>query len=281
MTTAHRPTFDPAKGKSSQSSGTILHSRLLPAHTKLKYRQRGQGGLADKSDILKDEELDEREILRARLMSKESEISDKRGSKLGRSRTYKDLEGSDNDDNDNDNDDDTAGQGFKRQKLLQVNPEDADSSDDDGDGGGAFDDNRVAQNRARRRSNDEESGVESESDQESVESQSEDEDEDEDEDDAEELQRELRKIEQERAERLEREKATIRDQELSQSNPLLQSDSSALTLNQKSRWFDDAIFQNQAKGLPVRPEDEGIGRGFINDALRSDFHRKFMSKYIR
>lgn len=39
MTTAHRPTFDPAKGKANnQAGGTILHTRALPAHTQLKYR---------------------------------------------------------------------------------------------------------------------------------------------------------------------------------------------------------------------------------------------------
>lgn len=47
MTTAHRPTFDPARGKSAPASHTF-HTRSLPAFTHLKYRQRGQdGGDAD------------------------------------------------------------------------------------------------------------------------------------------------------------------------------------------------------------------------------------------
>lgn len=46
MTTAHRPTFDPAKGKEAQR-GPAYHQRLLPAHTQLKVRQPGQGGAAD------------------------------------------------------------------------------------------------------------------------------------------------------------------------------------------------------------------------------------------
>ena len=46
MTTAHRPTFDPAKGKEAQR-GPAYHQRLLPAHTQLKVRQAGQGGDAD------------------------------------------------------------------------------------------------------------------------------------------------------------------------------------------------------------------------------------------
>jgi len=46
MTTAHRPTFDPARGKEAQR-GPAYHQRLLPAHTLLKVRQPGQGGDAD------------------------------------------------------------------------------------------------------------------------------------------------------------------------------------------------------------------------------------------
>ncbi|KAL8796385.1 MAG: hypothetical protein Q9195_001292 [Heterodermia aff. obscurata] len=46
MTTAHRPTFDPARGKEAQR-GVAYHQRLLPAHTQLKTRQPGQGGDAD------------------------------------------------------------------------------------------------------------------------------------------------------------------------------------------------------------------------------------------
>ncbi len=46
MTTAHRPTFDPARGKEAQR-GVAYHQRLMPAHTQLKTRQPGQGGDAD------------------------------------------------------------------------------------------------------------------------------------------------------------------------------------------------------------------------------------------
>ncbi|KAL9041886.1 MAG: hypothetical protein Q9180_000982 [Flavoplaca navasiana] len=46
MTTAHRPTFDPARGKEAQR-GVAYHQRLLPAYTQLKTRKPGQGGDAD------------------------------------------------------------------------------------------------------------------------------------------------------------------------------------------------------------------------------------------
>jgi protein CWC15 len=42
MTTAHRPTFDPARGKDSLR-GPGYHQRLLPAHKTLKFRQATQG----------------------------------------------------------------------------------------------------------------------------------------------------------------------------------------------------------------------------------------------
>ena len=43
------------------------------------------------------------------------------------------------------------------------------------------------------------------------------------------------------------------------------------------RWDDDVVFKNQARGT----EDKGKKKEFINDLLRSDFHKRFMSKYVR
>lgn len=57
MTTAHRPTFDPARGKEAQR-GPAYHQRLLPAHTFLKHRQPGQGGDADAKRDLRAELLE-------------------------------------------------------------------------------------------------------------------------------------------------------------------------------------------------------------------------------
>lgn len=42
MTTAARPTFDPARGSDSKAPTLQYSSRDLAAHTKLKYRQPGQ-----------------------------------------------------------------------------------------------------------------------------------------------------------------------------------------------------------------------------------------------
>ncbi|KAL3953607.1 hypothetical protein ACCO45_011563 [Purpureocillium lilacinum] len=45
----------------------------------------------------------------------------------------------------------------------------------------------------------------------------------------------------------------------------------------KRRWDDDVVFKNQARGT----EDKGKKKEFVNDLLRSDFHRRFMNKYVR
>lgn len=48
MTTAHRPTFDPARGGTGKNEGDLsklsqqYSSRDMPSHNKLKYRQKGQ-----------------------------------------------------------------------------------------------------------------------------------------------------------------------------------------------------------------------------------------------
>ena len=41
------------------------------------------------------------------------------------------------------------------------------------------------------------------------------------------------------------------------------------------RWDDDVVFKNQARDEPVAK------KRFINDTIRNDFHRKFLSKYIQ
>ena len=42
----------------------------------------------------------------------------------------------------------------------------------------------------------------------------------------------------------------------------------------KRRWDDDVVFRNQANEPKVQ-------RRFINDTVRSDFHKRFLNRYIR
>ena len=42
------------------------------------------------------------------------------------------------------------------------------------------------------------------------------------------------------------------------------------------RWDDDVVFKNCARG-----ESDNKDKKFINDTLRSEFHKKFMEKYVK
>lgn len=44
----------------------------------------------------------------------------------------------------------------------------------------------------------------------------------------------------------------------------------------KRRWDDDVVFKNCARSEPDKKKEQ-----FINDSLRSEFHRKFMEKYVK
>ena len=47
-------------------------------------------------------------------------------------------------------------------------------------------------------------------------------------------------------------------------------------LRVKRRWDDDVVFKNCSRAAPDKKEAT-----FINDSLRSEFHKKFMDKYIK
>lgn len=98
-----------------------------------------------------------------------------------------------------------------------------------------------------------------------------------DDEDTEELMRELAKIKKEREKEEEATKAIkkkeddrSRRDEIMKGNPLLESGDFSL----KRKWDDDTVFQNQARTAPKQKQR------FINDAVRSDFHRKFLNKYV-
>ncbi|UZP41360.1 hypothetical protein NXS19_009176 [Fusarium pseudograminearum] len=76
----------------------------------------------------------------------------------------------------------------------------------------------------------------------------------------------------EEAERL-KEEEDARERNIALGNPLLNKQD----FNMKRRWDDDVVFKNQARGT----EEKGKKKEFVNDLLRSDFHRRFMSKYVR
>ncbi|KAI2642869.1 Pre-mRNA-splicing factor Cwf15/Cwc15 [Xylaria nigripes] len=236
MTTAHRPTFDPARGKDALR-GPAYHQRLLPAHTQLKFRQPGQGGDAD--DDVRD--------LRAELLAAEAaHFAKKNGGALPDTNEAEISATSNN---------------AKRPLELTDGEEDPEAK--------------------RRRILEETRDIDADSEDDSENDSDDDSEDDSDDDEDAELRRELEKIKRERAEkreREEREKAAAeqeeRERDIALGNPLLNPKQD---FRIKRRWDDDVVFKNQARGT----EDKGKQKEFINDLLRSDFHKRFMSKYVR
>uniref|UniRef100_A0A1D1YF04 Protein CWC15 A n=1 Tax=Anthurium amnicola TaxID=1678845 RepID=A0A1D1YF04_9ARAE len=214
MTTAARPTFDPARGYDSKAPTLQYSSRDLAAHTKLKYRQTGQ---------LTKEELEKIDLKEELLKAEREHFETK-------------LKGISYDSGSVSED-----QLAEKRRRLLIEAIDKDDSDD---------------------------GTDEDSDSEDLD----------EEDDALALQHELEKIRRERAEEKERqelekleEDERKKQEEALTGNPLLNKDFSV-----KRRWDDDVIFKNQARGVDDKPK-----KRFINDTLRSDFHRKFMNKYVK
>ncbi|EON64424.1 hypothetical protein W97_03655 [Coniosporium apollinis CBS 100218] len=237
MTTAHRPTFDPARGKEAQR-GPAYHQRLLPAHTILKHRQPGQGGNADA----------EVRDLRAELLRAEAAHFAKKNGGAPAA------------------DDESAASTTGSKRQLEAAPEDEGGEED-------------PEAKRRRLILEEAREVDADSDGESSESSDEDEDDEDEEDETAELMRELEKIKKERAEQKAKEEAerAAKDEEqrefdIARGNPLL----NPKDFNVKRRWDDDVVFKNQARGTEDKKKKE-----FVNDLLRSDFHKRFMSKYVR
>jgi len=246
MSTAHRPTWDPAQAKDVKGGSRQFSVRDMAAHTKLKFRQVGQTSSA---------EVKKRD-LRAELLAAEQDAKNKKRKAEGKPPLGIEDAPVPVDDESN-----------KRRKLLQDALE-LDKDDEDED------------------DKDEKAENEDESEEES----------DDEEDDTAELLRELEKIKRERAEekaRVERDQsaseAASREAEIATGNPLLNL-AAALgqqtpagvnttvpgTFQVKKRWDDDVIFKNQA----MNQKTPGQGN-FVNDLLRTEFHRKFMAKFIK
>ncbi|CAI2352922.1 unnamed protein product [Caenorhabditis sp. 36 PRJEB53466] len=232
MTTAHRPTFYPARGGTARGEGDLsklsnqYSSKDMPSHTKMKYRQTGQGTEEDlrKKDLRRELEDKERNAVR-----------EKRARDSASSSSYS-----------------------KRQRMDQIAAESAAAVDAD----------------------------------EAVDELNSSDDDDSDDDDTAALMAELEKIKKERAEEKAAREEVAKEEEEKQrmanilaGNPLLNDAPSAAASGRsvagdftvKRRWDDDVVFKNCAKGIEERKKEVT----FINDAIRSEFHKKFMDKYIK
>ncbi|KAK0938926.1 complexed with cef1p [Friedmanniomyces endolithicus] len=266
MTTAHRPTFDPARGKEA-GRGEAYHQRLLPAHKSLKYRQALQGNLEEQA----------RKILRAELLRSEAKHLAK---KEGRSFEDEDEDAQDEGETDRlrieagDATTVSSATGTKR-KLSDVATPAADGNTLDGD---QEEDYEAKKRRVLAETHDIDASSSAASSSESEESEHDEEDE------TAQLMAELAKIKAERAEaaaRVAAEQAKRdeeqREKDIALGNPLLNGNGNGEGYGVKRRWDDDVVFRNQARGT----EERGKEKRFVNDLLRSDFHRRFMDKYVR
>jgi protein CWC15 len=241
----HRPTFFPAvAGKSAYGGISTISASAKDqaAHTKLKYRQVGQNSREETVYEDYKAKLDEKEELA--LIE-----NDKSQGKIAPSRAEK----------------------VEQTTLLlknqpEINLEEIKKKYDDEDV-----DYEEAPSDDDLKSSDEEGDDDD------------DDDDDDDEDDEEELQRELERIKAERlatqakkeaeekeiADKLHRESAL-------KSNPLVDmSGTVAGSAKVKRQWNDDVVFRNQARDEPTTK------KRFVNDTIRSDFHRSFLKKYVR
>ncbi|KAJ2079915.1 complexed with cef1p [Coemansia sp. RSA 988] len=239
MTTAARPTFDPAKGKESNEFTYLTSAKDLPGHTKLKTRKPGQGG---------DSEHTTTEELRKELEEAERRHFETR--RLGHVKSGTE-EHADNQE---------ALESEKARYIEMAHRLDAESEEsDDGD------------------SDDSEGQSDGENDGKATETDSDEDSEDE----TALLLRELEKIKRERAEERARDEQQALERRLMEEesggpslvggNPLL----GKRDFSVKRRWDDDVVFRNQARG-----DDDKSKKRFVNDMLRSDFHQKFMRKYM-
>ncbi|KIK45303.1 hypothetical protein CY34DRAFT_801808 [Suillus luteus UH-Slu-Lm8-n1] len=254
MSTAHRPTWDPAQARDVKGGSRQFSVRDMAAHTKLKFRQAGQTSVGDVA----------RRDLRMELLAAEEEARNKKRKAEGKPPLPLT----------NGNATEVAGdEANKRRKLLEEALE-LDKDDDEDD-------------------DEKEEGAESRGQDNGEEQDEESEEESDEEDETAELMRELEKIKKERAEekaRQEREQsasaAVAREAEIATSNPLLNlaaalgqspgiNTTTPGTFSVKRRWDDDLIFKNQAAN-----QKDKSGQ-FVNDLLRTEFHKKFMAKFIK
>uniref|UniRef100_A0A182MYF3 Protein CWC15 homolog n=1 Tax=Anopheles dirus TaxID=7168 RepID=A0A182MYF3_9DIPT len=239
MTTAARPTFDPARGGTGRGEKDLsalskqYSSRDLPGHTKLKYRDQGQNT---------SEELRSRDF-REELEKRERDNKQGKGSAVPAAARRALEQGSGSSASGGGGGGGGSGSGTKRQKLDA--PQNLDADDP---------------------------------------AESENSDSDSDEDDTAALLAELNKIKQERAAETakkerskQQEEERIRMENILSGNPLLNYSSTAKAeMKVKRRWDDDVVFKNCARSEPEKKANQ-----FVNDSLRSDFHKKFMDKYIK
>ncbi|KAM0793675.1 hypothetical protein ACM66B_001104 [Microbotryomycetes sp. NB124-2] len=294
MSSAHRPTWDPAQGKAARGNSRIYSVRDMASHTRLKFRQPGQTSTNEvaRRDLKAELVAAEREAAERKAKGQSGFVADRKLLTLENEQAQSEADASD----------------AKRRKVLaSVGNLDADDDDDDDDeddehGDDAREDRGAAAagrlDKGKGKAVDQEgsaNGAGKDDDEDDDDDDDDDESDDDDEDETAELLRELEKIKRERAEEKERQERerleseqVDREAEIAMGNPLLNLEaalgrtpsgastttSASTSFGVKRRWDDDVIFKNQAV------KDDKPKPAFVNDLLRTDFNRKFLKRFI-
>ncbi|KAK4686145.1 protein CWC15, partial [Tremellales sp. Uapishka_1] len=267
MSQAHRPTWNPAMGRETKAGSQQVSKLQLPSHTKLKFRQPGQTSIKEV----------QRRDLRAELIEAERIASEKKRRAAGLPALAPVSNGLRIE-----NGEEESSKRRKVEEELDLDKDDEEEGEGEANGVDKGKGKAVDQDADEEDDDDSDSDSDSDSD-----------------DDTAALMAELAKIKAERADekaRLDAEQsasaAIDREAEIATGNPLLNlqaalgqapsTPSAASTTSTagfvvKRRWDDDLIFKNQAAGVDDKPKKGE----FVNDLLRSEFHKKFMLKFIK
>lgn len=245
MTTAARPTFNPAKGGSGVREKNLgklsqqTSSRDLPAHLTLKERIPGQDTIDEINERDLKQELEEREKIAQLEKSREPQYklvpSLEQATQVRLAlKAERDKQREAEKDALLDNESEICPTIINARKMAQLDADedfsDANFSESD------FDDD------------------------------------DDEEDDSEELMAELNRIKQERLAEEEKREREQKEKE----EQIRTSVSSESSFSIKRRWDDDVPFKNCA-----RDEPDPKRKLYVNDTLRQEFHKRFMDRYIR
>ena len=276
MTTAHRATWYTARGHEEQGGARVFApSKMrskLDAPGMLTMKTRWKTKEEEEMESLTNNNEDEKmTTMRMKLLEKERAHFRKK--KMERQIMGSEKEEEEEGEDQRGNNNRLRIEAGTTRSAFQANPDDADDDDSENEGDNSDDD-------GEKNSDDEENESDS------------DDDESDSADDAAALMEELERIKAQRAlenERKEREREHLEEMEqrdeLKMGNPLLRDEmadandggvgkkKSSATL--KRRWDDDTVFRNQARDEPKRE------KRFVNDTIRSDFHKRFLNRYIK
>lgn len=271
MTTAHRATWFTARGHEEQGGARVF----APSKMRSKLDDPGMLTMKTRWKTKEEEEMEkllngaesEGEREAAGKMTMRMKLLEKERAHFRKKKMERQIMGAE----EKQEEEEDRG-GNKRLRIeagtttsaFQANPEDADDDDSENEGDNSDGDD-------------------------SDDGNSDDDDSDSD-DDAAALMEELERIKAQRAlenDRKEREREQLEEMEqrdeLKMGNPLLRDEMASdepggakkKSATLKRRWDDDTVFRNQARDEPKRE------KRFVNDTIRSDFHKRFLNRYIK